>query len=29
MHRARIREELEGARPLVAWLSKHVGPPQR
>jgi uncharacterized protein (TIGR02453 family) len=26
---ARIREELEGARPLVAWLSKHVGPPQR
>jgi uncharacterized protein (TIGR02453 family) len=26
--RARIREELEGARPLVEWLAKHVGPPQ-
>jgi uncharacterized protein (TIGR02453 family) len=26
--RARIREELEGARPLVAWLAQHVGPPQ-
>ena len=23
----RIRTELEGARPLVAWLAKHVGPP--
>jgi uncharacterized protein (TIGR02453 family) len=22
----RIRSELEGARPLVAWLGKHVGP---
>ena len=27
--RARIRTELEGARPLVAWLAKHVGPSQR
>jgi uncharacterized protein (TIGR02453 family) len=25
----RIRTELEGARPLVAWLRKHVGPPQQ
>ena len=25
----RIRTELEGARPLVAWLAKHVGPSQR
>ena len=25
----RIRDELEGARPLVAWLAKHVGPSQR
>jgi hypothetical protein len=25
----RIRAELEGARPLVAWLAKHVGPSQR
>jgi uncharacterized protein (TIGR02453 family) len=25
----RIRGELEGARPLVAWLAKHVGPSQR
>jgi uncharacterized protein (TIGR02453 family) len=24
-----IRDELEGARPLVAWLGKHVGPSQR
>ena len=24
--RKRIRTELEGARPLVAWLAKHVGP---
>jgi uncharacterized protein (TIGR02453 family) len=24
----RIRAELEGARPLVAWLGKHVGPSQ-
>jgi uncharacterized protein (TIGR02453 family) len=24
----RIRSELEGARPLVAWLAKHVGPSQ-
>jgi uncharacterized protein (TIGR02453 family) len=22
-----VRAELEGARPLVAWLGKHVGPP--
>ena len=22
-----VRAELEGARPLVAWLAKHVGPP--
>jgi uncharacterized protein (TIGR02453 family) len=27
--RARIRAELESARPLVAWLAKHVGPSQR
>jgi len=27
--RDRIRAELEGARPLVAWLAKHVGPSQR
>jgi uncharacterized protein (TIGR02453 family) len=25
----RIRAELEGARPLVTWLGKHVGPSQR
>jgi uncharacterized protein (TIGR02453 family) len=25
----RIRTELEGACPLVAWLAKHVGPSQR
>ena len=25
--RTRIRGELEAARPLVAWLAKHVGPP--
>jgi uncharacterized protein (TIGR02453 family) len=24
--RSRILSELEGARPLVAWLAKHVGP---
>jgi len=24
--RKRIRTELDGARPLVAWLAKHVGP---
>jgi uncharacterized protein (TIGR02453 family) len=24
--RSRIRSELESARPLVAWLAKHVGP---
>jgi uncharacterized protein (DUF2461 family) len=24
----RIRTELESARPLVAWLAKHVGPPK-
>ena len=24
-----IRTELDGARPLVAWLGKHVGPSQR
>src|SRR5919109_375434 len=24
-----IRTELAGARPLVAWLAKHVGPSQR
>jgi uncharacterized protein (TIGR02453 family) len=24
----RIRKELDGARPLVNWLAKHVGPPQ-
>ena len=23
---ARIRTELESARPLVSWLGKHVGP---
>ena len=23
----RVRSELESARPLVAWLGKHVGPP--
>jgi hypothetical protein len=23
---SRIRTELESARPLVAWLAKHVGP---
>jgi hypothetical protein len=22
-----VRSELESARPLVAWLGKHVGPP--
>jgi uncharacterized protein (TIGR02453 family) len=27
--RARIRAELESARPLVTWLAKHVGPSQR
>jgi len=27
--RSRIRTELESARPLVAWLAKHVGPSQR
>jgi uncharacterized protein (TIGR02453 family) len=27
--RGRIRAELEGARPLVGWLAKHVGPSQR
>jgi uncharacterized protein (TIGR02453 family) len=27
--RTRIRAELEGARPLVAWLSKNVGPSTR
>jgi uncharacterized protein (TIGR02453 family) len=26
--RVRVREHLEGARPLVAWLGQHVGPPQ-
>jgi len=26
---ARIRTELERARPLVSWLGKHVGPSQR
>ena len=26
--RARVREHLDGARPLVAWLGRHVGPPQ-
>jgi uncharacterized protein (TIGR02453 family) len=26
--RARIREGLEGARPLVAWLARNVGPSQ-
>ena len=26
---SRIRAELESARPLVAWLAKHVGPSQR
>jgi hypothetical protein len=25
----RIRTELDSARPLVAWLAKHVGPSQR
>jgi uncharacterized protein (TIGR02453 family) len=25
----RVRTELEAARPLVAWLSEHVGPSQR
>jgi uncharacterized protein (TIGR02453 family) len=25
----RIRTELEAARPLVTWLAKHVGPPER
>jgi uncharacterized protein (TIGR02453 family) len=25
----RVRAELEGARPLVAWLAKNVGPSQR
>jgi uncharacterized protein (TIGR02453 family) len=25
----RVRAELEAARPLVAWLSEHVGPSQR
>ena len=27
--RDRIRTELRAAKPLVAWLAKHVGPPQR
>ena len=27
--RTRIRTQLESARPLVAWLAKHVGPSQR
>jgi len=27
--RSRIRRELEAARPLVAWLAKHVGPSER
>ena len=27
--RSRIRTELEAARPLVAWLAKHVGPSER
>ena len=26
--RTRIREELEGARPLVTWLAQQVGPSQ-
>jgi uncharacterized protein (TIGR02453 family) len=26
---ARVRSELESARPLVAWLGKHVGPSER
>jgi uncharacterized protein (TIGR02453 family) len=26
--RGRVREHLDGARPLVAWLGRHVGPPQ-
>jgi uncharacterized protein (TIGR02453 family) len=26
---SRIRSELESARPLVAWLAKHVGPSQQ
>ena len=26
---SRIRAELDSARPLVAWLAKHVGPSQR
>jgi len=25
----RVRSELESARPLVAWLGKHVGPPSQ
>ena len=25
---ARIRKQLDGARPLVSWLAKHVGPSQ-
>ena len=25
---ARVRKELDGARPLVSWLAKHVGPAQ-
>ena len=25
----RIMNELEGARPLVAWLAKNVGPPEQ
>jgi uncharacterized protein (TIGR02453 family) len=25
----RVREELDAARPLVAWLGKHVGPSER
>jgi len=24
---AGIRKQLDGARPLVSWLAKHVGPP--
>ena len=23
-----IRKQLDGARPLVSWLAKHVGPSQ-
>ena len=25
---ARVRKQLDGARPLVSWLAKHVGPSQ-